>query len=114
MGYETFAELCRINNLKPADVSRATGIATSTLTNWKKGNYTPKQDKLYKIANFFNVSIEYLTIGKEPEKKGHTVLTFEEESIIKAYRALDESQKELVCQMLGIKRDLLLFKGKEA
>ena len=56
MGYETFATLCRINNVKPADVSRATGIATATLTNWKKGNYTPKQDKLCKIANYFNVS----------------------------------------------------------
>ena len=114
MGYETFAELCRINNLKPADVSRATGIATAALTNWKKGNYTPKQDKLYKIANFFNVSIEYLATGKEPEKKSHAILTFEEESIITAYRALEENQKTLVCQMLGIKRDLLLSKEKEA
>ena len=55
--------------MKGADVTRATGIASSTLTDWKKGRYTPKQDKLQKIADFLGVSLEYLTTGKEKEWK---------------------------------------------
>lgn len=67
--YEIFERLLKEKNLKGADVTRATGIASSTLTDWKKGRYTPKQDKLQKIADFLGVSLEYLTTGKEKEWK---------------------------------------------
>lgn len=69
MGYETFEKLCRAKNVRPADISKATGIATATLTSWKKGVYTPKQDKLQKIADYFGVTIEYLMTGEEPSKE---------------------------------------------
>ena len=61
MYYERFAELCKERHVTPADVSRGTGIATATLTSWKKGRYTPKQDKLQKIADYFGVPITYFT-----------------------------------------------------
>ena len=57
MGYEIFQKLCEKNNVRPGTVARATGIATATLTSWKKGRYTPKADKLKKIADYFNVSV---------------------------------------------------------
>ena len=66
MSYETFKLLCERQNVTPAAVSRATGIATSTLTEWKKGRYAPKTDKLQKIADYFGVSLEYLMTGEEP------------------------------------------------
>lgn len=67
MYYEKFKALCEARGVSPSAVSRATGIATSTLTEWKKGNYTPKTEKLQKIADFFEVSIDYLTGGDKPE-----------------------------------------------
>lgn len=67
MYYENFETLCKINNAKPSDVSKATGIHTATFTSWKQGKYTPKQDKLQLIAEYFNVSVDYLMTGKEPE-----------------------------------------------
>lgn len=57
MYYENFRKLCEERGVKPAQVSRGTGIPTATLSSWKKGIYTPKQDKLQKIADFFNVPI---------------------------------------------------------
>lgn len=65
MGYETFAKLCEERNVKAADVSRATGIDTSTFSSWKKGDYSPKLDKLKRIADYFGVSLEYLDTGNE-------------------------------------------------
>ena len=53
MYYENFRKLCELNNVKLGTVSRETGISTATLTSWKQGKYTPKQDKLQKIADFF-------------------------------------------------------------
>lgn len=71
MYYEKFDKLCKDWKITPAEVSRRTGIASSTLTNWKKGNYTPKMDKLQLIADFFGVPLTYITsdqnLGQSPE-----------------------------------------------
>ena len=64
--YEIFEKLLKEHNLTAYKVAKDTGLTTATLTNWKKGRYTPKQDKLQKIAEYFGVSLEYLTTGKEP------------------------------------------------
>ena len=34
----------------------------------KKGTYTPKAEKMKKIAHYFDVPIEYLTSGKMPDR----------------------------------------------
>ena len=65
MYYENFETLCKRDNVKPSDVSKTTGISTATFTSWKQGKYTPKQDKLQLIADFFNVSVDYIMTGKE-------------------------------------------------
>lgn len=54
--YETFKALLKAKNLKVSDVAKGTGIAPSTFTDWKKGTYQPKADKLVKIAEFLGVS----------------------------------------------------------
>lgn len=35
-------------------------MSQPTLSEWKKGTYTPKQDKLQKIADYFGVTLDYL------------------------------------------------------
>lgn len=65
--YEIFQQLLDKNNVKAFDVSKATGISTSTLTDWKKGRSVPKQDKMQKIADYFGVTINYLMTGEEKE-----------------------------------------------
>ena len=67
MYYENFERLCKENKTNPSQVSKATGISTATLTSWKKGVYTPKQDKLQLIADHFKVSVDFLMTGKETE-----------------------------------------------
>jgi transcriptional regulator with XRE-family HTH domain len=57
--YNKFAELLEKNNVTAYQVAKATEIATATLTEWKKGTYTPKVDKLKKIADYFGVSVDY-------------------------------------------------------
>lgn len=57
--YDKFLQLLNDNKVSAYQVSKKTGIATSTLTEWKKGTYIPKVDKLKKIADYFGVTIEY-------------------------------------------------------
>ena len=61
--YAEFEKLMSQNGMRIADVVRATGVAQSTISDWKAGRYTPKHDKLKAIADLFGVSVEYLEKG---------------------------------------------------
>lgn len=50
--YEKFQELLDKYGKTAAQVSKETGVASSTLSEWKKGKYTPKLDKLQKNCGF--------------------------------------------------------------
>lgn len=58
MGYEIFEELCKQKGVTPYRVAKETGVTTATLSSWKNGKYTPKTDKLQKIADYFGVSVD--------------------------------------------------------
>lgn len=58
--YEVFEKLCQEKGIKPNRVAKDCGIASSTLSDWKAGRYTPKVDKMVKIAGYFGVSLEAL------------------------------------------------------
>jgi len=66
--YEIFELLCKKHNVKPADITRDTGLTASLFSDWKRGKSSPKQDKLQKIADYFGVTIEYLMTGQESEQ----------------------------------------------
>lgn len=57
--YKKYAELRDKRGVTDYEVSKNTGVPTSSLTNWKYGRYAPKADKLKKLADYFGKSIEY-------------------------------------------------------
>ena len=59
--YERFNKILQEKELTAYKVAKDTGISRSTLAAWKKKEYTPKLDKLQKLANYLGVSIQYLT-----------------------------------------------------
>ena len=61
--YSNYVRLRDARGLTDYRVAKETGIATATLTAWKNGLYTPKADKLQKIAAFFGVTIDELING---------------------------------------------------
>lgn len=58
--YSVLEQLLAERGLKVKDVSKATGVSPSTFTDWKAGRYTPKYEKLKKIADYFGVTVDYL------------------------------------------------------
>ena len=62
--YETFENLLKKMGVTVADVCKATRISSSTMTDWKKGRYESKADKLQRIADYFGVSLSYLMTGE--------------------------------------------------
>lgn len=65
--YKVFEALLEKNNETPYRVSKETGISTATLTEWKKGTYEPKIDKLMLIADHFSVPVTVFLDAKKKE-----------------------------------------------
>ena len=63
--YEIFERLCKEKGVTAYRVCKETGLTTATISNWKAGRYTPKQEKMQKIADYFGVSLVYLMTGKD-------------------------------------------------
>lgn len=66
--YEIFEKLLKQSGVRVYEVAKATGIAPSMFTDWKKGRYQPKSEKLKKIADYFDVSVDYLMTGESQEQ----------------------------------------------
>ncbi|BCZ26409.1 hypothetical protein EUBC25_04960 [Claveliimonas bilis] len=67
--YEIFEKLLKEHGVTAYRVAKETGVTTATLTSWKQGKYTPKPEKMQKIADYFGVSLTYLMTGKEETEK---------------------------------------------
>lgn len=64
--YEIYAKMRDSRGMTDYQVSKETGIPTSVISSWKNGKYTPKVDRLVKIAKLFNVTMdELLGIAKQ-------------------------------------------------
>lgn len=58
--YDIFCELCKNNNLTPSGAANKIGFNRASVTVWKNSGKPPKSDLLNKIADFFEVSTDYL------------------------------------------------------
>lgn len=58
-------DLLKENGKNQKELSKALGINASAVTEWKKGKMKSYNHYLYQIAEFFNVSVDYL-LGKSP------------------------------------------------
>lgn len=103
--YEIYCKIRDEQGLKDADVVRETGITKSTFSDWKSGRSKPKHDKLQKIADYFGVTLEYLTTGQEPSAKSTPMLTARDKKDISSILANTE---EL------LKQEGLMFDGNPA
>ena len=97
--YQKFEELLKLKGVKASDVAKATGIRQGVFTDWKKGRYTPKADKMRLIAQFFGVSTEYLMNGQEQHEQIDPDFIFLKESFSK----LSQDDKNEIMALITIK-----------
>lgn len=103
--YENYAKLKEAKGVNDFAVSKATGIAPATMSDWKNGRTEPKIDKLQKIADYFNVSLEYLMTGKDTEKVSDSgkKYYFSDETAELAQRAFEDKSTRI---LMDATRDL--------
>lgn len=72
-GYEIYEKIRTEKGLRDADITRMTGISSGTLSDWKKGRYELKAEKLKKIAEVMDVSVDMLTGAKSAYYTDETI-----------------------------------------
>lgn len=70
MFFEILKDLCSERGTTITGLTAELGISRSNVTNWKNGS-VPKSDIIGKIANYFNVSADYI-LGNEQKKEAST------------------------------------------
>lgn len=74
MKYETYVEYRDKKGLIDHNIARELGIPKSTFSGWKHGAYTPKTDKLIKIAKMLDIPSKCILepdVTKEQRRKEH-------------------------------------------
>lgn len=112
--YEIIKELCKNNGISLSKLCKELNMGTSTFTEIRSGRTkTLSANKLSKIADYFNVSVDYL-LGKEDReqkkvpdlKANNSTLSEQEQTIIKIFReATEEDRLEMIASIINIKNN---------
>ena len=60
-------ELRKKKNISQREFAKIIGAAPNTVCNWENGNREPDNDTLKRIADYFNVTVDYL-LGRDTPK----------------------------------------------
>lgn len=88
---ERIKELCELRHTNFAKVEKALGFANASL---KKTSEKTECGRVMAIANYFDVSMEYLITGTEPSPI--LELSHDEWMLIDGWRALNDDQREAI------------------
>lgn len=91
-------ELANSKGLSLPKLESELGFGNGTIVKWDKS--TPNTDKLLKVANYLDVSLDYLMTGKESDKNESELTKRDERDIAKrlddTLRELEEQQESLM------------------
>lgn len=96
--YNRIDALCKAENINITEMCRRASVPRGNLTDLYKGRQSGLSAKnLIKIANYFNVSVEYLTTG---QKEKAPTLTDEDFEIKAIFNQLTEQNKKIALAQL--------------
>ncbi len=103
---ERLAELMSENRITKAKLAADTGIPLQTICNWLSRGSQPSADRVAKLADYFEVSTDYL-LGRSNELgiiETDANLSKEEEELLLLFRKMDDKFKY---QVLGFAKGMI-------
>lgn len=113
------SDLLDENNMTQTQLAKEVGTSNVTICRYITGERTPRIDVLTKIANVFNVSLDYLlglTNESDEKEKHQNTLNYNIEKTIRQIYNIDDKTKlsmkqiNLVKKLLEANEDFILFK----
>lgn len=104
--YDRIKKLCSEKHIDVQELETELGYTRGHLYKWS--NSFPRLDKLLPIADYFNVSIDYL-VGRDVKYSDEQALLdveisedFELKEAIKKYYTLDDRKKKHIIELINI------------
>ena len=111
--YDIYERLRDINGLTDYKVAKDLGFSRTTFVSWRAGKYTPKLDKLKKIADYFGVSVDYLMTGVDEETLQMVAIEQKRDKIADLFLLLDEEDQRIVTNLINSLLESSKYKEKE-
>ena len=73
---ERILKLMEDKHITAPALSKAIGSSTSIVQDWKKGKSKPTVNQVIALSSFFNVTTDYILLGKEPESHNNILNAF--------------------------------------
>ena len=89
-------------HMSQIELSRRTGIATSTISDWRKKKINPQADKLVAICKALDMSLVELLCDEEEEKGVQTDYMLDEGRMIEVFRTSDNEMKRKILRYLEL------------
>lgn len=109
---ERILKVLKDRNMTQAEFAKQVGIATSTISEWKKRKTNPTADKIMDICNVLQITPEQLLTGKGIEDEENITVTSREScftpydiQLVQDYHGLkEEQQKRLMAYIEALKK----------
>lgn len=109
---ERILKVLKDRNMTQAEFAKQVGIATSTISEWKKRKTNPTADKIMDICNVLQITPEQLLTGKGIEDEENITVTSRDScftpydiQLVQDYHGLkEEQQKRLMAYMEALKK----------
>ncbi|HBF0928968.1 TPA: helix-turn-helix transcriptional regulator [Clostridioides difficile] len=75
-------DLMEKNNITAKQLTSDLEISNSSISDWKRGKGKPSSDAIVKMAEYFNVTTDYLLLGTTCNKTNNINLTENEQEIL--------------------------------
>ena len=108
---ERIRHLCKLNHVSMNKVEGDLGFGKGYLS--KLGTSKPNAEKLKKIADYFNVSVEYLITGKEPKEESSNQGYYIDEETAKTAQEIYNNDKILFDVYKTADKDRLIAYAKK-
>lgn len=92
-------ELRKNRNMTQADLSKSLNISASSIGMWEQGRREPDLDNLNRIADFFNVSTDYL-LGRKILNDSSPLST-EQKNVLNVFGQLNKPHRQMILNMMS-------------
>lgn len=100
--------LRKSNNLSQQELATIIGVSRSTIAMWETAGSQPDNASLLKLADYFNVSVDYL-LGREDEDTKKEIAALPDDDlnleIIKLLAELSPETREMALKILQTLKD---------
>lgn len=100
---ERLRELRLARGISQEEVARHIGITRSAYSHYEINNRQPVYETLIKLADFFDVSLDYI-IGGNPPKYRDSAANAEDTEILRLLQDMNQEQRQ---QSIGLLQDLV-------